>query len=85
MKRVSITFGIYCTMTIFPSSVIISFQDSYQFNPSSSESYSFPISAGWNFCKLSLLDQLCYDIRDHTCEFDEAEKRLVSIETQSQS
>lgn len=81
INRVARVYNLNCTATLFPSRAILTFQHlSGRFDPSTSESYTFGISFAYSCFKLSLLEDLVYDIRKNKIDFDIAEFRLREIE-----
>lgn len=80
IQRIARVFDLNCICTVFPVSAVMAFHDSGQLNASSSESYTLRISNGLDCSKLSMLDQLCFDIIRNKVDFETADERLQSIE-----
>ena len=80
VEKVAATFNMNATCTVFPLSAMVSFNPVIQLNGSSSESYSFRTSTGFDCSKLSQLNQLSYDIIRGNLDLQSGDKRLRMIE-----
>jgi uncharacterized membrane protein YjjP (DUF1212 family) len=80
VHQVALTFGLHASCVVFPSSVMISFQESSVLSPRFCESYVFPVTHGLNCNNLSQLDKLCFDLIKNKVDLKSAELKLASIE-----
>lgn len=74
------SLGVIMTCTVFPVTALVSFYETKQLLPHSSDSYTLNINNGLNCNKLSMLDQLCFEMCRSRLDFNAADLALESIE-----
>ena len=80
VRQVAKVFDLSISCTVFPVTALVSFHESNQLNPNTTDSYTISINSGLNCSRLSLLEQLCFELCRSRLDFHAAEHKLASIE-----